>query len=67
MWPVKYRCSYFEVIFFTCHTILQHGTDGFISSLKECVLRIFIALAGFEPMNLGSSGEHSNHYTTKAI
>jgi hypothetical protein len=36
------------------------------------VLRIFIALkksialAGFEPANLGSSGKHTNHYTTEA-
>jgi hypothetical protein len=31
------------------------------------VLRIFIALAGFEPANFESSGKHTNHYTTKAI
>jgi hypothetical protein len=36
------------------------------------VLRIFIALkksialAGFESANFGSSGKHTNHYTTKA-
>jgi hypothetical protein len=36
------------------------------------VLRIFIALkksiasAGFEPATVGSSGKHTNHYTTKA-
>jgi hypothetical protein len=36
------------------------------------VLRIFIALkksialAGFEPATFGSSGKHTNHYTTKA-
>jgi hypothetical protein len=29
------------------------------------VLRIFIALAGFEPATFGSSGKHTNHYTTK--
>jgi hypothetical protein len=35
------------------------------------VLWIFIAFknpslsAGFEPVNLGSSGKHDNHYTTK--
>jgi hypothetical protein len=35
------------------------------------VLRIFIALKnpspwpGFEPANFGSSGQHTNHYTTK--
>jgi hypothetical protein len=36
------------------------------------VLRIFIALKnpspwpGFEPATFGSSGKHTNHYTTKA-
>jgi hypothetical protein len=39
---------------------------------KEGVLRIFIALktsitlARFEPATFGSSGKHTNHYTTKA-
>jgi hypothetical protein len=39
---------------------------------EEGVLRIFIALKspspwlGFEPESLGSSGQHTNHYTTKA-
>jgi hypothetical protein len=39
---------------------------------EEGVLRIFIALKnpspwpGFEPAIFGSSGQHSNHYTTKA-
>jgi hypothetical protein len=33
---------------------------GFLSPLKS------IALAGFEPANFGSSGKHTNHYTTKA-
>jgi hypothetical protein len=37
------------------------------------VLRIFIALKnpspwqGFEPATFGSSGQHTNHYITKAI
>jgi hypothetical protein len=26
----------------------------------------FIALARFEPANLGSNGKHANHYTTEA-
>jgi hypothetical protein len=49
---------------------LQHGTDGFTSP-KEGVLLIFIAnenpspLVSFEPANLGSNGEHDNHYTTE--
>jgi hypothetical protein len=39
---------------------------------EEGVLRIFIALKnpslwpGFEPATFGSSGQHTNHYTTKA-
>jgi hypothetical protein len=42
----------------TCHQVLRHGADGFISPPKEVVLRIFISLkdsslsAGFEPANL---------------
>jgi hypothetical protein len=45
--------------------------SSFTSHPKEGVLQIFIALkihrpAGFEPMTLGSSGKHTNHYTTKA-
>jgi hypothetical protein len=41
-------------------------TSGFTSHPKEDVLRIFIALAGFEPATFGSSGKHTNHYTTEA-
>jgi hypothetical protein len=39
---------------------------------EEGVLRIFNALKnqspwrGFEPASFGSSGQHTNHYTTKA-
>jgi len=41
------------------------GTDGFTSPPKEGVLRIFFALknptalAGFEPSNLGTKGQHA--------
>jgi hypothetical protein len=44
---------------------LRHGTDGFTSPPKEGVLRIFFALknltasAEFEPMNLGTKGQHA--------
>jgi hypothetical protein len=44
---------------------LRHGTDGFTSPPKEGVLRIFFALknpmasAGFEPVNLGTKGQHT--------
>jgi hypothetical protein len=37
--------SHSSKCFLTCRKILQHGVDGFTSSPKECVLRIFIALA----------------------
>jgi len=54
---------------------LRHGTDGFTSTKKEGVLRIFFALknptasTGFEPANLGSKGQHAtprtpNQYTS---
>ena len=44
---------------------LRHGTDGFTSPPKEGVVRIFFALknptasAGFEPVNLGTKGQHA--------
>jgi hypothetical protein len=44
---------------------LRHGTDGFTSPPKEVMLRIFIILknpsssAGFELVNLVSSGKHA--------
>jgi hypothetical protein len=47
-------------------------TFGFTSCPKEGVLRIFIALKnrsprpGLNPQTLGSSGKHTNHYTTEA-
>jgi hypothetical protein len=50
---------------------MAHGTDGFTSPRKEVLLQIFITLtnllssAGFEPTNLGSSGNHANHYATE--
>jgi hypothetical protein len=43
----------------------RHGTDGFTSPPKEGVLRIFFrpknatASAGFEPVNLGTKGQHA--------
>jgi hypothetical protein len=49
---------------FTCRKA-RHGTDGFTSSPKEGVLRIFFrpknptASAGFEPANLGTEGQHA--------
>jgi hypothetical protein len=35
--------------------------------MRICIaLKISIALAGFEVATLGSSGKHTNHYTTEA-
>jgi hypothetical protein len=56
----------------TCLNILWHGTSRFTSHLKEGVLRIFITFKnpapwpGSNPRPFGSSGKHTNHYTTKA-
>jgi hypothetical protein len=46
------------------------GPSRFTSHPKEGVLRILSPLkthllAGFEPATFGSSGKHTNHYTTK--
>jgi len=52
---------------------LRHGTDGFTSPLKEGVLRIFFALknltalAGFEPANLGTKGQHATPRPSKPL
>jgi hypothetical protein len=56
--------------------IRPYGTSRDLPALfpiqEEGVLRIFIALKnpslwpGFEPATFGSSGQHTNHYTTKA-
>ena len=49
---------------------LWHGTHGITSLPKEVILWIFTlwknpsSPAGFEPANLGSSGEYDNHGTT---
>jgi hypothetical protein len=43
---------------FTSH-LRERCAAGFLSPLKS------IALAGFEPANFGSSGKHTNRYTTK--
>jgi hypothetical protein len=52
---------------------LRHGTDGFTSPLKEGVLKIFLplknptALAGFEPMNLDTKGQHATPRPSKLL
>jgi hypothetical protein len=49
------------------------GLAALLPIREEGVLRIFIALKnpspwlGFEPASCGSSGQHTNHYTTKAM
>jgi hypothetical protein len=50
---------------------LRHGTDGFTSPPQEGMLWIFSpeksdASAGFEPVILGTRGQHANHLTTEA-
>jgi hypothetical protein len=47
-------------------TNLRHGTDGFTSPPEEGMLRISLLekpmpSAGFEPVNLGTRGQHANH------
>jgi hypothetical protein len=48
------------------------GPPALLPIREEGVLRIFIALKnqstwpGFEPVTFRSSGQHTNHYTTKA-
>jgi hypothetical protein len=50
---------------------LRRGTESFTSPPKEVLLRNFVVLksplysAGFEPVNLGSSGKDDNHQTTE--
>jgi hypothetical protein len=52
----------------TCHKILWHGTDGFTSSPKKVVLRIFICLKihcswpGLNPQILGQMDLRYKHY-----
>jgi hypothetical protein len=42
------------------------GLPGVNPIPEEGVLQIFIALAGFKPVAFRFSGQHTNHYTTKA-
>ena len=52
---------------------LRHGTDGFVSTPKEGVLRIFVALknptasVGFEPANLGTKGQYATARPPKPL
>jgi hypothetical protein len=63
-WDFKRSLTYLK--------ILRQGSAGFTFHPKEGVLRIFIALKypspfpGTNPRPFGSSGKHTNHYTTEA-
>ena len=52
---------------------LRHGTNVFPSLPKEGVLRTFFALknptasAGFEPVNLGTKGQHATSRPPKPL
>jgi hypothetical protein len=48
---------------------LRHGIDGFTSPPKEIFspLKILMALAGFEPANLGTKSRHSTSRPPKPI
>ena len=52
---------------------LRYETDGFTSTPKEGVLRIFFALknpmasVGFEPANLGTKGQHATSRPPKPL
>ena len=72
---VKSPTNFAERLYFRLDVLLRavnlrHGTHGFTSLTKEVILRIFTLwknssnAAGFEPANLGSSGEYDNHGTT---
>jgi hypothetical protein len=55
----------------TCRKILRHGASGFTSIRRNMRCRFLsplkpIALAGFQPATLESSGKHANHYITEA-
>jgi hypothetical protein len=56
---------------FAFRKILRRGTSGFTSHQKgRCAADFYrslksISLAGIEAETLGSSGKHTNHYTTK--
>jgi hypothetical protein len=68
-WPVKFSQTIrlLRNFWFVQHAAkLRHGREGFTSSPKESMLRIFCpknpkAWAGFEPANLNTRGQHANH------
>ena len=80
MWAKNGRCILPEMPDFhvTFRNLLQcvnlrHGTDGFTSPPKGGMLRIFFALknakalAGFEPANLGTKGQHATSRPPKPL
>jgi hypothetical protein len=64
---IPYTATTSDRFFLTCCKILQHGTDGFTSPLKEVMLQTVMVLknpsssATSEPENLGSNGNHNNN------
>jgi hypothetical protein len=65
-------CGTSRVILHTVKSYTTWDLPALLPIREEGVLRIFIALKnpstwpGFEPATFGSSGQHTNHYTTKA-
>jgi hypothetical protein len=68
--PIKFShtiaTSTVIVGFFYVPRSCDMGPTAFTSPPKEAMLRIFrpknpTALAGFEPANLGTRGQHANH------
>jgi hypothetical protein len=61
-----------QELFYMPENLTTWDLPALLSIREEGVLRIFIALKnpsslpGFEPATFGSSGQHTNHYTTKA-
>jgi hypothetical protein len=59
-WPIKFslQCDFHGNRRGFLHAAkLRRGTDGFTSPPKEGML----TSAGFEPVNLGTRGQHANH------
>jgi hypothetical protein len=73
-WPIKFslHCDFHRNCGGFLHGAkLQHGTDGFTSSPKEGMLRIFLPEKsdGFSRVlthELGYRGQHANYQTTEA-
>jgi hypothetical protein len=61
---VKYLCSYIKGFFNMPQNLMIWGRRlYFPSEGRRC--RFLLPFAGFEPTNLGSSGNDANHYITE--